>query len=417
MAQSLKRLGKQVKKCQICSNPKLNFFLSLGHHAPVHAHLTAEKLNEPEVSFPLNLCYCSRCGLTQLSYIVEPNIIFHPDYPYQSSLTTMLIRDFRELANNLIKQYNLKKSDMIIDVGSNDGTLLQGFKEKGLSVLGVEPTNIAKIANKKGIRTIQDFFNKKTAKEIVKKFGQARIITATNAFAHIDNVFDVLAGINLVLADNGVFVSESQYLMDTVEKIQFDCIYHEHLRYYSLKPLIKLLSLAGFSLIDAERIPVAGGSIRVYAVKGKKSASERVKKLLADEKKLGLYDLAALKDFAKKVNQAKIKLVSLLADCKKKGNRIVGIGAPGRSNTLLNFIRVDNTFLDYACEKKGSPKIGLFTPGTHIPIVDEEQLITDQPEFGLLLSWHIGEELIKKLRDRGYRGKFIIPLPEPKIIN
>lgn len=412
----MSRLGKYIKKCQICGSDDLSIILPLGHQPPVHAHLTKNDLNQEEIYFPLNLCDCSRCGLKQLDYVVDPKVIFYPEYPYFTGLTNALVNNFRQMAVAVIKRCHLTARDLVVDIGSNDGTLLRGFKDKKIQVLGVEPTDVAKVANKKGILTLQKFFNLKTAKEIVKKYGQAKIITAANVFAHIDDLYGLLRGIKYLLRDDGLFVSESQYLMDTVEKTEFDCIYHEHLRYYSLKPLMYAFKKAGFSMIDAERINVAGGSIRIYAVKGKKSPSKRIKKLIKEEERAGLYDKTALQKFSNKVHIAMRDLLAILINLKKQNKTIVGIGAPGRSNTMLNFAHIDTRFLDYACEKSGSPKIGLFTPGTHIPIMDEEMLIREQPDYGLLLSWHIGKELIKKLRERGFKGKFIVPLPTPKII-
>ncbi len=213
-----------------------------------------------------------------------------------------------------------------------------------------------------------------------------------------------------------VFVSESQYLMDIVEKLEFDTVYHEHLRFYALKPLIKLFSLHGMSLVDAERISAAGGSIRVFAKTGKHPMSPRVRKLIEAEKRAGLYDDKKLHQFAKKIYRAKTDLLALLLQCKKGGKHIAGLTSSARSNTLLGFCHIDATFLDYLGEKKGSPKIGLYTPGTHVPVVDEDYIFKDRPEYLLVLSWHIGPELIRIMKKRGYKGKFIVPLPRPQII-
>jgi len=405
-----------ITACQVCGSTPLSTVLSLGHQAPVHAHLTKDKLHQAETLYPLNLCRCNKCGLMQLDYIVDPKIIFYPEYPYFSGMTNMLINDFRALRDTLITNYGLKSGDLVVDIGSNDGTLLKGFKEKGMRVLGVEPTNVGKVAIANGIPTIQEFFNKTTAEKIASQYGRAKAITATNMFAHVDKPIKLATGIADILADDGIFVSESQYLADMIKKTALDTIYHEHLRYYSLKPLQILIESANMSVVDAEYIEAAGGSIRVYAKKGSHPLSERAQQMLDEEEKMGILDGRAFENFETKINKAKQNLLTLILDCKKSGSRIVGIGAPGRSNTLLGYTHIDNTLLDYAVEKKGSPKIGLFTPGTHIPIIDEEKLFTDQPEYGLLLSWHIADELTKKLRALGFRGKFIVPLPEAKIL-
>lgn len=410
-----KNLIGHIKNCQICHSSKLEIVLNLGHQAPVHAHLTPDKVNHPETLYPLNLCRCAACGLLQINYAVEPKIIFPQEYPYYTGMTGMLIKNFRDLVSSVYNMYNLTPKDLVIDIGSNDGTLLRGFREMGLKVLGIEPTQVAKIAVKNKIPTVHDFFSSHAAKNIAKKYGKAKIVTATNMFAHINNLSDFIQGVKTILTKDGVFISESQYLRDVIEKLEFDTIYHEHLRYYSLKPLIKLFNSAGMSVVDAERIPAAGGSIRVYAMLGRRKPSKRVRELLEEEKKFGLYDKKTFVKFAQKAVKIRATLQTLLAKFSKRGE-VVGIGAPGRSNTFLQYVGIDKNILKYACEKTGSPKIGLLTPGTHIPIVDEKILLKEQPKFGLLLSWHIGEELIAKLRKQGFKGKFIMPMPNPKII-
>jgi len=406
-----------IDACQICGHKKLKTVLAFGHQAIVQRYLTAKQLHQPETVYPLNFCFCPKCGLSQLDYVVDPKIVFPANYPYRTHLTNMLVRNFRELADSLGKRYRLKKSDLVIDIGSNDGTLLEGFKAKGMRVLGIEPTDVAKEAKRNGIPTIQAYFNEQTAQAAAKKYGRAKIVTMTNSFAHIPDPLGIVRGIGTLLADDGIFVSESQYLMSMMQTLELDTIYHEHLRFYALKPLQELFRRAGFSLVDAKRISAAGGSIRVFAMKGKKPASSRTKKLLAEEEAAGLYDVKKMRRYAQKMIDAKNALLVLLIKCKQSGARIAGVSSAGRSNTLLNFAKIDSTLLDYTGEKSGSPKIGLFTPGAHILVVDEKQLLKDQPEYALMLSWHIGQELMKKLRATGFKGKFILPLPKIKIVN
>ncbi|OGG53705.1 hypothetical protein A2851_02355 [Candidatus Kaiserbacteria bacterium RIFCSPHIGHO2_01_FULL_53_29] len=404
-----------VTHCQICGHTKLIEILSFGHQPIVQEYLTEKMLHEPEDTYPLNLVRCSACGLVQLDYIVEPKKVFPKEYPYRTGLTNMLLRNFRQLADTLEAEGLFKKGDLVVDIGSNDGSLLVPFKKKGARVFGVEPTNAAKDANKKGITTVQDFFSAVVVKRILKKHGKARVVTATNVFAHINDTSTLVRNVRALMGEGSLFVSESQYLLDTLEKTEFDCVYHEHLRFYTLKPFMRLMEMHGMSVVDAERISAAGGSIRIYAKRGKHPLSARASKLLADERKAGLYDAKTLREFGEKVRQKKRDLVSLLLECKKKG-RIVGIGSPARSNTLLGFTHIDTTLLDYLCEKKGSPKIGMYAPGTHIPVVDEGRLLKEQPEYALLLSWHIGPELIQILRKVGYKGTFIVPLPRAEIV-
>jgi 2-polyprenyl-3-methyl-5-hydroxy-6-metoxy-1,4-benzoquinol methylase len=405
-----------IEKCQVCSGTELVTILDYGHQRPVHGHLTRSQLNEEEVFYPLKLCFCKSCGQAQIDYVVDPKVVFRPEYPYLTGLTNMLVKNFRQLAEMSVERFKLNKNDLVVDIGSNDGTLLKGFKDKGMRVLGIEPTNIAKIANRNDITTWQEYFTADTVKKIIEKYGHAKIVTAANVYAHIPDPVLLTENIKNLLSPDGVFISESQYFYDTIEKMQLDEVYDEHLRYNAVKPMMRLISAGGMSVVDAERIAAAGGSIRVFAKVGKHTPSERVNEIIRSEEKFGLYEYEKLNKFGENAVKIKHDLMRLVLECKAKG-RVVGIGAPGRSNTLLGFARIDNTLLDYAVEKKGSPKIGLYTPHTHIPIYDEELLMKDQPEFGLLLSWHIGDELMKKLRASGYKGKFIMPLPEPHLVD
>src|SRR3989344_3487172 len=320
-----------VKKCQICSSKNLELTLPLGHQLPVSSYLTEKLLKEPEVTYPLNLCRCQKCGLMQLDYIIDPNIAFPFIYPYRSGLTNMLVRNFKELANSAIPKYNLQPGDLVVDVGSNDGTLLQQFKEQGMQVAGIEPTNAADAANKNKIPTVQDFINKRSIAQVAKKYGLAKLVTATNVFAHINNVPELMRNIKNLMASNGVFVSESQYLMAIAEKLEFDTIYHDHLRYYSLKPLEYLFNSFGCSLVDAESISAAGGSIRVFMMKGKRPQSDRVKALIKQEEKIGLYDAKFWRQFKKQVLEARNDLMSLLLQSKKEKAKIVGLTSSARS--------------------------------------------------------------------------------------
>lgn len=401
--------------CQACSSRKLTPILSLGHQPIVQEYLTEESLGTHEETYPLNLVLCDTCKLSQLDYIVDPKKVFPKQYPYRTGLTNMLIRNFEQLAGTLHDNAYFETGDLVVDIGSNDGTLLKPFKAKGARVLGVEPTNAAKDAQKNGIPTIQDFFAEKAVAAIKKKYGHARVISATNVFAHINDTPRLVKNVKALMNADSVFVSESQYFLDTIEKTEFDCIYHEHLRFYTLKPFMHLMERHGLSVIDAERITAAGGSIRIYVKKGKHSLSPRAQQILAAEKKAGVHDEKTLRAFADRVHEAKRALLSLLIECKEKG-AIAALGSPARSNTLLGFTHIDATFIDYAGEKKGSPKIGLYTPGTHIPVVDEAKIIAAQPPYLLILSWHIGEELMDIMRKKGYTGSFVVPLPKPRIV-
>ena len=402
-------------QCYICSSTNLTNFLNLGNHPPPLNFVTKERLLDRNEAFPLQVFFCSNCGLVQLGDAVDPRIMFK-EYLYTSGISTAFRTHLESFTEKLVERFSPNKDDLVIDIASNDGTLLQFFKNSGLRVLGVEPSNIADIAKKNGIQTVNDFFNERVAKQILDENGQAKIITITNAFAHIKDLDSLMNGIRILLKEDGVFVSESQYLVDIIEKLEYDTIYHEHLRYYCLKPLIQLFEKYDMEVFDCERISSHGGSIRVYAsLKGKFTKSNNVKNIIDYEDKLKLSEIETYQEFARKIYENKNKLIALLSKIKADGHRIVGISAPARSSTILNFCNINSENLDYIAEKS-TLKIGKFTPGSHIEVVDDKQLVIDQPDFALLLSWHLSDSIVAKIRDDGFKGKIILPLPEPKII-
>ncbi len=410
----MEKTSKVVEKCQICDNAELEPILFLGYLPPVNKmHNVGERPHE-QPSYPTQLLYCKKCHLVQLGLIVDPKILFPAEYPYTSSTTKILRENFAELYGECKTIVKLDKEDLVIDIGSNDGNLLSNFKDH--KVLGITPEDIGKIAIEKGIPTILDYFEKEVVKKVKKEYGKAKIITATNVFAHIDNINEILELIIDLLTEDGVFISESHYLLSLIETLQYDTIYHEHLRYYSLHSLKYLLEKHGLEIIHAKQIPTHGGSIRVYAArKGKYAVKDSVDKLLEKEKNVAV-GKDKLLEFKDKVVISKLELYSLLLDIKKQGKKIYGIGAPSRASTLINYLGIDDGIVDYVMEIKGSHKIGKYVPGTLIPVVEESKLYEDQPEYALLLSWHIADELAPKLKEQGFKGDFIVPLPTPRIL-
>jgi hypothetical protein len=404
-----------VEKCQVCDNPSLEPVLFLGYLPPVNAmHPVGERPHE-QPSYPAQLLYCPRCHLVQLGLIVDPKILFPSSYPYTSSTTKILRDNFAELYRECNTIVNLNREDLVIDIGSNDGNLLSNFKDEH-RVLGITPEEIGKIAIARGIPTIISYFTRDVAHKVSSEYGKAKIITATNVFAHIENINEIVDSILELLEEDGMFISESHYLLSLIETLQYDTIYHEHLRYYSLHSLQYLLGMHGLEIIHAKKIPTHGGSIRVYAArKGIYPVKNTVTALLEEEKDTVL-DKKNLQGFKKNVVISKLELHSLLLDIKKKGKRIYGIGAPSRASTLINYVGIDDGIVDYVLEIKGSHKIDKYIPGTLIPVVEESRLFEDQPEYALLFSWHIADELAPKLREKGFKGKFIVPLPQPRIL-
>ncbi len=406
-----------ISKCQVCNSKKLHTILDLGHQPLCDSLLTKEMLDQPEKTYPLRMIWCENCTLVQIDYCVSGEEVYHPDYPYRSGITKELAEYQESIASSLVKKYSLTSKDLVIDVGSNDGTLLKGFQKMDIRVLGVEPTNIAKIANANGIKTVQAFFDIKTSQNIKKKYGNASLIITTNTFAHMQTLGEFIMGAYNLLAPDGVFVNETHYLLDVIRGGQFDTIYHEHLRTYSLKSLIKLFNQYEFSVTDVERGDRYGGNIRVYATKGKaKSVSSEVKKLLQLEEEFGLGKLQTFTKFADRVKKARLEFMEFLFKTKKNGKSIVGNSSPARASTLLNYYGVDVELLPYIAEQPTSLKLNMFLPGKHIPIVNNQRLIDEQPEYVVLLAWHYAKSIAEQLKARGLKSDFLIPLPDFKIV-
>ncbi|OGG72626.1 methyltransferase [Candidatus Kaiserbacteria bacterium RIFCSPLOWO2_01_FULL_53_17] len=406
-----------IARCQICNSSKLHLILDLGFQPPADSLLSEKMLHEPEKTYPLRMMWCEKCTGVQLDYCVDGKEVYHPNYPYRSGITKPLAEYQRNISFSLIEKYGLNSKDLVIDIGSNDGTLLSGFKEKGVRVLGVEPTNTADIANKIGIKTIKSFFDIKTAKTIRKKYGTAAVMTATNVFAHMQTLGEVIMGIYTLLEDDGVFVSESHYLLDVIRDNQFDTVYHEHLRTYSLHSLIALFKQYDFTVTDVERGSRYGGNIRVHVTKGKgRKVGPAVGKLLAEEKKFGLHKLKTYTAFANRVRKARLELVDFLIQAKKKGKHIVGKSSPARAATLLNYYGIDTELIPYLAEQSTSLKLNQYLPGGHIPIVDEKILRTDKPDYIVLMAWHYAKEISKRLKAEGIKSDFVVPLPKVRIL-
>ena len=409
-----KETSKVVNNCQVCEHEPLEPILFLGYLPPAEDfHPIGERPRE-EPSYPAEILYCTNCHLVQSGLIINQNIIFPKSYPYTSSTTKMLRDNFAELYKECSEMFELKKDDLIVDIGSNDGNLLSNFKDHH-RVLGVTPEDIGKIAIERGIPTILEYFTREMAEKIKKEYGKAKVITSTNAFAHIDEINEVVESILEILEEDGIFITESHYLLSLIQMNQFDTVYHEHLRHYSLHSLKYLLEKHGLEVIHAKQIPSHAGSIRVYAArKGKYPVKETVSTLLETEKDT-ILKKEAIEEFKEKVTLAKLELAALLYNIKKQGGRIYGIGAPFRGTTLIHYVGIDESIVDCALEIKGSYKIDKYIPGTLIPILEESKLFEDQPEYALLFSWQITDDLISKLKEKGFKGKFIIPLPNPRI--
>jgi hypothetical protein len=408
---------KKVKKCRICGYPKLKTFLSLGPLPTPNAYLSKKDLAKPEPKYPLDVGRCINCGLVQLTQIVRPDIMFR-NYKYIPSASQTMVKHFDKLAENASSKFKLKKNDLVIDIGSNDGTLLESFKSRGSKVLGIDPaSNLVKIANKRGIETLDEFFSAKLAKRIRKKYGGAKVVTATNVVAHVDNLLDFFKGVEILLEKEGIFIAEFPYFVDLLLHTEFDTIYQEHLSYFSVKPLVVLLEKFNLYFSDIQRIGVHGGSLRIFVKKGKrKSLPPSVTELLVLEEAKDVYKPKTYIEFRQRVEKKKKELVSIINKLKSKGYNIIGYGASARGNILLNHFGIDGEMLDYLVDST-SYKQGLYTPGHHIPIYPEKKILEDQPDYALLLAWNFKDEiLLKQQKYRKNGGKFILIVPVVEIV-
>ncbi|MDI6783514.1 MAG: methyltransferase domain-containing protein, partial [bacterium] len=370
----------------------------------------------PEKYYPLEVCICKKCYLVQLHHVVYPEVMFK-DYVYITGASEPMKEHFDQLAADVVKKYQLDKNSLVIDIGSNDGTLLNRFAHLGIPVLGIEPAkNIAELAEKQGVRTLNLFFSEETAKKVVRDYGQADVILATNVFAHVDNITNFVAGISLLLTDPGVFIIEFPYLLNLLTNIEFDTIYHEHLSYLAIHPLVELFNQFKMSIVDIQEIKVHGGSLRIFVQKKKETTAKVLDRYLRQEDKFGIKNLKTYTTFATRVEKLKEELLTLLRRLKSERKKIAGYGAPAKGNTLLNYCNIGTDYIDYIVD--ATPfKQDKFTPGTHIPIFSETKLLEEFPDCCLLLAWnYLGYVLDKEKKYRDKNGKFIIPIPEPKII-
>ena len=405
-------------KCRMCESQKLFEFLDLGSTPPADEFKTAEQLREPDTYYPLQVWMCEDCGLAQLGYVVPPEILYQNDYPYESS-TTQAGRDhWAGFAGSVVSELGLKPGQLAVDIGSNVGVLLEAFKNNGMQVYGVDPApNIVEKARERGIDTICAFFGMESAQDIVDAKGRASVITGTNVFAHINDLTAFAQAVKILLADDGALIIEAPYFANLVADCEYDTIYHEHLSYISVRPVTKFFQRFGMEVFDVQQTEIHGGSLRIFVSRtGRKTVSPEVARLVAHEEETGLHTEETLSAFTVAVEQNRKNLLGLLYRIKIEGKSIVGLSAPAKGMTLLNYCGMGKEVLDFVTEK--SPlKIGRFTPGGHIPVVPDEELLRVQPDYALLLAWNFAEEIMRNLDEyRRAGGRFIIPIPTPRFI-
>ena len=401
----------------LCGCAAVEEFLDLGATALANQFLAAGEINGKEPKYPLRVGFCHSCGHVQLTQSVPPQEMFE-NYLYISSASDTLKHHLWDFGDQLVRRYDLGTRDLVIDIGCNDGTLLRGFQRHGVRPLGVDPAqNLSAFTDGSGIERYTELFSATSAKEIVAHWGQASLVSATNTFPHIQNPADFVAGIKTVLKPGGAFVIEMHYLLDMIEQVAFDTIYHEHVSYWALGPMKRFFEEHGMMVVDAERVPLHHGQLQVHLQRaGEGTVQPGVDEILAAERAAGLDHFSTYRKFAEQAKKIKRDLHQTLNDLAHKGERVAGYGAPAKGNTLLSFLDIGPKLLPYIVDR--SPlKQGLFTPGTHIPVVAPERLLADQPDYVLLLAWNFVDEIVEQqaeYRNRG--GKFMVPVPEVRIL-
>ena len=403
--------------CRSCGSREGAPVLDLGLQPLANNLLRPEDLSKPEPRFPLRLAVCRACWLLQIMDLVPPVQLFS-EYLYFSSFSDLMLRHAREAVGRYLKDYTLDARSLVIEVASNDGYLLQYFKAAGVPCLGIEPANnIAKVAREKGIETVVDFFSESLARKLAADGRAADLVLGNNVFAHAPNTNDFVAGLRAVLKPGGRIVLEFPYAADFIEKGEFDTIYHEHVFYFSLTALQPLFQRHGLAIFDVQRLPIHGGSLRLFAgIAGAHARKPSVDRLLAEEAGKGFGSLAYYEGFGRRVLELRKSLVNLLKDLRRKGDSVAAYGASAKGSTLLNFFGLGRQELDFVADRS-TYKQGRLTPGTHIPIVAPDALVQKRPDYTLLLTWNFADEILeqqKAYRQKG--GKFIIPIPEVKVV-
>jgi len=404
--------------CRLCQGHDFFQILDLGYQPPSDQFLTHEQLDRPVAYFPLRLVRCNNCNFIQLDHVVDPKVLYQEDYPYMSSVTASGRQHFDDFAGRVVEKFGLGPQDLVIDVGSNVGVLLGGFQRRHTKVLGIDPAqNIAEIAEKNGIPTIVDFFGQGCGESVVKNHGKAKVITGSNVFAHIDDLVSVMKDVTTILEDGGVFVVEAPYLLHLLDNLEYDTIYHEHLSYISISPLVPFFAKLGYEIFDVDESTIHGGSLRLYiSQKGKHDVMPVVANMLQQEVEQKIHSRETLSDFAVKVAANREKLLTITREIKSKGLKIAAVSAPAKGMTLLNYCGLTKDDLMFATEKC-ELKVGRYTPGSNLLVKTDQALLDYDVDYALLLSWNFKDEIIKNLEQfRAKGGKFIIPIPEPTIV-
>ncbi len=407
------------KKCRFCNSVLKTTFINLGKFPLSNSFLDKASLTKKEQFFPLHVFVCDDCFLVQLEEFESPGNIFN-NYAYFSSYSETWVNHAKKYVQDMIQRFDLKNENLVIEIASNDGYLLQHFHNQNIPCLGIEPAeNIAMVAKEKGIQTLVKFFGTNTAKELVSQGKKADLLLGNNVLAHVPDINDFIKGMKIILNPNGVITMEFPHLMQLIDKNQFDTIYHEHFSYLSLYTVKRIFEHHGLKIFDVEELLTHGGSLRIYAthIENLNVINNNVDILLEKEKVFGITKISTYTNFQKRVILIKSQLSEFIKSVTKNGEKIVCYGAAAKGNTLLNYCNVKSDQIDYVVDRN-TYKQGLFLPGTHIPIKSPEQIKKTKPNYVLILPWNLQDEIINQIRFiRDWGGKFVIPIPEVKVLS
>jgi 2-polyprenyl-3-methyl-5-hydroxy-6-metoxy-1,4-benzoquinol methylase len=409
------------RNCRFCQNPLQHTFVNLGGSPISNDFLTLEQLDKAEKFYPLHTYVCDRCFLVQLPEVESREHMFSDgDYAYFSSYSESWLKHCEQYTNLMIERFGFDRSSQVIEIASNDGYLLQYFQQRNISVLGIEPaSNVAAVAEAKGIPTLTKFFGIQTATELVELNKQADLLLGNNVIAHVPDLNDFVAGMKLLLKPEGIITIEFPHLLQLITQSQFDTIYHEHFSYFSFLTVERVFAAHGLTLFDVEELPTHGGSLRIYgrhSENNKLVSTDRIANLKSKELDAKLDIIDTYRDFTKQVEIIKRQLLNFLIQARNEGKSVIGYGAPAKGNTLLNYCGVRTDFIDYTVDR--SPhKQGLFLPGTHIPIHSPDRITETKPDYLLILPWNLRSEIIEQMAHiRDWDGKFIVPIPQLEIV-